>query len=70
MAEERDRIRFKCPNCDHPIVTVPEHYHLGGELICPGCGVTLEPPVAAESLLEKAEEAFASVFEKKDGGSR
>lgn len=69
MAEERGRIRFKCPNCDHPIVTVPEHYHLGGELICPGCGVTVEPPEATESLLEKAEEAFAAVFKKTDDKS-
>ena len=35
---------------------------------CPGCGVTVEPPQAQESLLEKAEEAFAEVF-KKDKGS-
>ena len=66
MSEERERIRFTCPNCDHPIVTVPEHYHLGGELICPGCGETVEPPEAAGSLLEKAEEAFATLFKHKD----
>ena len=41
MAEERDRISIKCPNCDHPVVTLPEHYQLGGELICPGCGERL-----------------------------
>ena len=69
MAEKRERIRFKCPSCDHPIITVPEHYHLGGELICPGCGQTVEPPEATESLLEQAEEAFASVFKNKDDRS-
>ena len=70
MAEERERIGFKCPNCDHPIVTVPEDYHLGSELICPGCGVTVEPPEATESLLEKAEQAFATVFKNRDDRSR
>jgi endogenous inhibitor of DNA gyrase (YacG/DUF329 family) len=68
MAEERNSIRFKCPNCDHPIVTAPESYHIGGKLICPGCGVTVEPPQAAKSLVEKAEEAFATIFKGKNGG--
>ena len=62
MTEEHDRIRFTCPNCDHPIVTVPEDFHVAGNLICPGCGVTVEPPQAAESLLERTEKAFAKIL--------
>jgi hypothetical protein len=68
MGEECDTISFRCPNCHHPIVMVPEHHHIGGELICPGCGVTVAPPQAAKSLVEKAEEAFAAILKGKNGG--
>lgn len=63
------RIRFKCPNCDHPIVTVPEDYEIGGTLICPGCGAEVALP-GEKSLLEKAENTFADIFGRKNRGAK
>ena len=67
MAEERHRTRFNCPKCDHLIVTMPEHQHISGDLICPGCGVTVEPPNRG-SLMEKTAQAFAAIFKSRNDG--
>ena len=64
MAEQKKRLSIKCPKCDHPIVTLPENYDLEQGLICPGCGVTVEPPSPFESLVERTEETIAKLMGK------
>ena len=47
LTEEREgqRIQLRCPNCDHPVASVPRgHRFKERHLICPGCGVRIEPP--------------------------
>lgn len=52
MNGKPERLSFRCPKCDHPVVTVPANYHIKEPLICPGCGEELEIP---EGLLDAAE---------------
>ena len=40
-----ERIELRCPNCDHPVASVPRgHRFKERYLICPGCGLRMEPP--------------------------
>lgn len=64
MAKQSKRLSIKCPKCDHPIVTLPEDYNIEEELICPGCGVKVEPPSPFERLVEMTEETIAKLIGK------
>ena len=64
MAKQGKRIDIKCPKCDHPIVTLPEGYVLEEGLICPGCGVLVEPESPFEALVERTEETIAKLIGK------
>ncbi len=64
MAKQKNRVSIKCPQCDHPIVTLPEGYDLEEGLICPGCGARVEPQGPLEALLERTEETIAKLIGK------
>lgn len=52
MNDEVERLRFRCPKCDHLVVTVPLGYRVEEPLICPGCGEELEVPETSSELPE------------------
>jgi len=47
---EGERIRVRCPTCDHPVVTVPAGFRFDTPLVCPGCGAELAPPSELQRL--------------------
>ena len=69
MSKEAIRIGVRCSKCDHPIVTLPEDYHVAGLLTCPGCGETFELPDNAESLLGEMEEGLGRTTKASDGAN-
>jgi len=64
--DETERIRVRCPECDHPVATVPAGFRFDTPLVCPGCGAELEPPSGLERLAHEVSDVVGRLL----GGGR